>query len=132
MLVRGALIVLAFVAVAGSVMQGEQAAVMAKVQGQSRQLQLIRNDTVDVVRAHVFAMQRAVQHGLVRQDADTVGASAGVKSGLSQGAWTARGNKGSVHAHPNAVAGSQPFQETLNAAANLVPVAAAAHQWRDL
>lgn len=133
MLLRGGLLLLALLAFAWVAIKGEEAALVARVKGESKQLQLTLNDQIDVVRAHVFAMQRAVQHNLVRSDDLAVTLSPGPnKAGLSQDALIARGDKGSVHAHPSVQTGQRQFQEDLQAAANFIPIAAANHQWRNM
>lgn len=84
----------------------------AAIKTQGEEIQMSLNDTIDVVREHVFTLRRSVEHGLARPVMTD-----------------AASDIGSLHLDPTAKIEPKVLQRDTSAAATILSVAAAAHQW---
>lgn len=125
MLVRGGLLLIAFLVFLWWVWSSETSTLRARAVAESQQLQLAVSDKVDAVRSHVFSMQRAVQNAGVEAPASSLSAR---NPALQVGSLGL--DKSSLHAHPGLKTNEPSFLSDLNAAATIVPIAAANHQWQ--
>lgn len=148
LLLAGSLLLLALLTYCGLLFVNRQDAVMADIKAESRQLKLSLDDTIDVVRAHLFSMRRVVEFRQARL-AEVAGAG-GEKPGAAARAielvapgkaaasaeWAERDDLsamesqlGSLHVDPAAKLDPARFARDLRAAKGFLPGAAAMHQW---
>lgn len=87
-----------------------------EVQEQGKQLALSLEDTIDVVRSHVFTARRTAEHALAR-------------AGARHGVDLIQSESGSLHVDPNAELKQDLYSRNLSAASSILPGTAAIHQW---
>lgn len=97
----------------------QQEAVRTSVSAEGKQLRLALDDTIDVVRAHIFTMRRSVEHGLARPVSGDVSMSM-------------QPDLGALHMDPAAGTEAGKVRRDLAAAKDFLSGAASAHQWNQV
>ena len=118
LLFAGLLLTGALVAYSAMLLSDKQDALLADIKGESQQLKLSLDDTLDVVRGHLFTVQHDVEGSLAQPSAFDKRAG---KDDLP--------DLGSLLLDPKAPIEQKAFQRNLAAAASFMPTAAAMHQW---
>jgi hypothetical protein len=111
-----------------------QDALLADTRGESQQLQLSLEDTIDVVRAHLFEMRRTTEYNLARPASPGTQGAVGPSTTVtgSELAKTARTEFGSLLVDPKASFDAARVQRGMRAATAFLFGAVANHQWNQL
>lgn len=134
LLLAALLLIAALLAYSGLQLSDRQQAILADAKSEGRQLKLSLEDTIDVVRAHLFVMRRSVESGLTRPQRAEVNAAPSPQGRPSEisGESVAKSLQpeiGSLLVDPNATFDLKTVRRDLAAAASFLPEAAATHQW---
>ena len=111
-------LIAALLAYSNLLISSRQAALLADVKGESRQLKLSLEDTIDMVRGHLFGVQHSMESSLTQ--------AIPAESSRSPGPLL---DQGSLLVDPKATLDPKIHQRVLTAAQSFLPGTIATHKW---
>ena len=127
----GALVLISLIAYSWVFVSRQKADVQANLKIEAQQLGLSLDDTIDVVRAHIFNTRRSIEHSLSRPDlADK--ALTRILRGARDNPVQLQADMGTLHVNPAISLEPKAFERDLTAAATFLSGAAATHQWNSV